>query len=55
MGVSDLIELVRLHGEAVPLPAQDIPHNPSVQADDSTRAALVAAGYGGHCTPNQRR
>jgi hypothetical protein len=51
-GVFDLVELARLHGEAAPLPARDIPHYPAVQADDSTRAALAAAGYGGSCTPN---
>jgi hypothetical protein len=54
-GVFDLIGLARLHGEAAPLPARDIPHNPSVQADDSTRAALAAAGYGGSCAPNRPR
>jgi hypothetical protein len=54
-GVSDLIALARLHGEAAPLPALDIPDNPLAQADASTRAALAAARYGGSCTPNRPR
>jgi hypothetical protein len=50
-GVFDLVDLVRLHGEATPLSAGDIAHGPALQADESTRAALAAAGYGGSCTP----
>jgi hypothetical protein len=53
--VFDLLDLARLHGEAVPLPAANSRHQPAMQADASTRAALAAAGYGGGCTPNRPR
>jgi hypothetical protein len=54
-GVFDLVEMARLHGEATPLPVRSFPDDPSVHADDSTRGALAAAGYGGICTPNRAR
>jgi LCP family protein required for cell wall assembly len=54
-GVFDLLDLARLHGEAVPLPARDSSHQLASQADASTRAALAAAGYAGNCTPNRHR
>jgi hypothetical protein len=54
-GVFDLLDLARVHGEVVPLPARESPHQPAMQDDASTRAALAAAGYGGGCTPNRPR
>jgi hypothetical protein len=55
IGVFDLVDFARLHGEAAPLPTRDIQSSSAVQADDSTRAALAAAGYGGSCSPNRSR
>jgi hypothetical protein len=55
IGVFDLVKLARLHGEAAPLPAHDLPGSTAVQADDSTRSALAAAGYGGSCAASRPR
>jgi hypothetical protein len=54
-GVFDLLDLARLHGEAVPLPARNSPQQPAMQEDASTRAALAAAGYAGGCKPDRPR
>jgi LCP family protein required for cell wall assembly len=50
-GLTDLMDLARVHGRIEPLPAASVANSLALESDGATSRSLAAAGYTGRCTP----